>query len=137
MTTLIALESPTQSDYLATLCREHIPNNEHTYVVHALETEDNQNAWADCRNICAALGKSWTFHFAHDGKTPAECLITFAEDHDIEQMILIASDRTGTGKIKIGSTTADILFADSIRGEFTVDGDFLYLEDLTYAPTSE
>jgi len=137
MTTLISLKSPTQSDYLEILCREHISNNERTYVVHAPETEGNQNAWDDCRNTCAALGESWTFHFADDGKTPAESLITFAEDNDVDQMILIVPDRTATGKIKIGSTTADILFADSIRGEFTVDGDILYLENLTYVPASE
>lgn len=137
MTTLISLESPMQSDYLATLSQEHISNNERTYVVHAPETEDNQNAWVDCRNACAALGESWTFHFAYEGKTPAECLITFAEDNDVDQMILITPDRTATGKIKIGSTTADLLFADSIRGELTLDGDFLYFEDLTYVPTPE
>jgi hypothetical protein len=137
MTTLISIESPTQSDYLATLCQEHLSDNERTYVVHAPETEDNQNTWDDCRNTCAALGESWSFHFAHEGKKPAERIITFAEDRDVGQIILIAPDRTATGKIKIGSTTADLLFADSIRGDFTVDGDFLYLEDLTYVPTSE
>lgn len=137
MTTLIALESPTQSDYLSTLCREHLSSNERTYVVHAPETENNQNAWAECRDACAVAGELWTFHFAVTGTKPAERLITFAEDHDVDQIILIAPDRTPTGKIKIGSTTADILFTDSIQGEFTVDDDFLYLEDLTYAPTSE
>lgn len=132
MTTLVALETPAQVDYLTTLRKDQISDEERTYVVHAPATPEVGEDWSNCRNECATLADSWVFRFARGDGPPAHRLVEFAGDHVVDKIILVAPNRTATGKVEIGSTVRKILLADSIRGEFTIDGKFLILDNLVY-----
>lgn len=132
MTTLVALESPAQIDYLSTLRKGHISDEERTYVVHAPATSEEVEDWSSCRSECVALADSWVFCFARGEGTPAHRLIEFARGHAVDRIVLVAPNRTVAGKVKVGPTMREILLADSIGGKFTIDGEFLLLDNLAY-----
>ncbi|MDL5363811.1 hypothetical protein [Halalkalicoccus sp. NIPERK01] len=58
MTTLVAIESPEQADVLTILERDHPPERERTFVVHAPEGSDN-GGWTGCRHVCTTIREGW------------------------------------------------------------------------------
>jgi nucleotide-binding universal stress UspA family protein len=120
---LIGTDGVATSETLVDYVRDHFSADDEVYAVNSLRGGDrtSDEAVAEGKAALEVLEESVgaETHQLIRGNSPQEDLLGFAEEHDVDQLVIGIRKRTPTGKILFGSTAHDLLL-ESDRPVLTV-----------------
>ena len=120
---LIGTDSVETSEKLVPYVAGRVTDGDEVYAVNSLRGGDrtSDEAVAEGKDALDVLEEAVgaEAHQLIRGNSPQEDLLAFAEEHDIDQLVIGIRKRTPTGKILFGSTAHDLLL-ESDRPVLTV-----------------
>ncbi|WP_255195293.1 universal stress protein [Halorarius litoreus] len=114
MTTfLVGTDSAETSEKLLAYLESRVVDGDEVYAVNSLVGGDRSNdkdvlAGTEALEILKD-GVGADTHQLIRGNSPQEDLLAFAEDHDIDELVIGIRKRSPTGKMLFGSTAQDLL----------------------------